>query len=228
MNIDEILPQIPFDARYKIDMGAINRRVLAINSAEIDETCRKSFTSVLASDIDWTCHSMRNRFINAVLLADWACYSIEADRADFSRLSTVLQTFPLGFRLWLCRSPRKIYMPVGYTGWYSITKHAFDTAHDRPSTLTNRSELRPCPTFSQAGEYIWLFNYSIINKLHRSPQSKKMLLTYANELRSRHILGMAATVLSQEGANVATRFGLTYRGDMTHDGVSEKVFAVRL
>jgi hypothetical protein len=69
------------------------------------------------------------RFASAVFLADWACYSRVADRADFDRLLYVLACFPVGFRLWMCRLPGGNWMPVGYTGWYPISDRVFDVLY---------------------------------------------------------------------------------------------------
>jgi hypothetical protein len=49
----------------------------------------------------------RNRLVNAALLADWACYADDADRADYLRLRAVMGAFPPGFRIFLCRAAWK-------------------------------------------------------------------------------------------------------------------------
>ena len=197
----------------------------SLRTSSFDAARRASFTSVSAEDVADT--PLFARFINGALAADWACYEAEADRADFARLRNVIDTFPRGFRLWLCRADDGSFLPVGYTGWYPISEEAFTKAYDNPLLLTHRRELWPRATLSPEGDYLWLFNYCILADLRRSVQSRMMLQNYAHDFTLISVRGLAAAVLSDESKRVVARFGMTYRGDMTHNGVSENVFAVR-
>jgi hypothetical protein len=170
----------------------------------------------------------RNRLINAALLADWACYATAADRADYRRLRAVMLAFPPGFRLFFCRALAGSFVPVAYTGWYPLTPAAFAKAYDQPGTLTHRGELWPQPVLTPAGDYIWLFNYCILPALRHSAQSRQMLQAYAADLQAIRYRGLAAAVLSDASKRVVARFGMVHTGDMTHDGVTENVYAVRL
>ncbi len=192
---------------------------------EFDAACRSSFTGITAAEASTS--ALFSRFVNGALAADWACYEAEADRADYQRLRAVIAAFPRGFRLWLCRNADGAFASVGYTGWYPITAEAFAKAYEDPTRLTHRRELWPRSALSPNGDYLWLFNYCIVASLRHSAQSREMLQTYATDLAGIPVRGMAAAVLSEESKKVVARFGMVYRGDMTHDGVRENVFAVR-
>lgn len=165
------------------------------------------------------------RFISGALAADWLSYEAPADRASLERLEAVIRVFPRGFRLWFCRAENGQTLPVGYTGWYPISREAFAKACYAPETLTDRRELWPLPTLAPDGSPIWLFNYSIAGQLRRSAASRRMLQRYAADLANIRTRGLAAAILSVESIRVAERFGMSYRGDMQHEGVSEKVYA---
>ena len=53
-----------------------------------------------------------------------------------------------------------------------------------------------------------------------------MVKNYAAEINAvPNIGGIAAVTVSPQGKSVAEKFGLTYRGQMTHDGDIEDVYA---
>ncbi|MBI4031233.1 MAG: hypothetical protein HY370_06105 [Proteobacteria bacterium] len=165
----------------------------------------------------------REEFITDVLAADWACYAAPEDKVDEPRLRAVINAFPDGFRLYL-----KGNKPVGYTGWYPIARAIFDRLHDAPQTLTHRGQIMPLPGLSRGGDYLYLFNYSIIPALHKTPESKAMIQDFARVVRVAPHRGLAAVTVSPDGARVAEKFGMTRRGEMTHDGAPEDVYALRL
>ena len=163
-------------------------------------------------------------FARQVLAADWACYSEAADRAEFPRMRAVIACFPQGFRLY-CNDEG---LPVGYTGWYPVSREVFDRLHDTPQTLRHRGEIAPLPALAPTGSYIYAFNYSIVERFRKTPQSARMIQTMASEIAGVPCKGLSAVTVSDDGVRVATRFGMNYRGEMTHDGVPESVYAVRL
>lgn len=165
----------------------------------------------------------RESFVLDMLTADWACYAAPEDRVDEARLRRVIDTFPQGFRLYM-----KDGKPVGYTGWYPIPRDVFDRLHDAPQNLTHRGQIMPVPALSQGGDYLYLFNYSIIGALHKTPESRTMIQDFARSVLSTPHRGLAAVTVSPDGVRVAEKFGMSYRGDMTHDGVPEGVYAMRL
>lgn len=164
-----------------------------------------------------------NSFVKNMLTADWACYTAPEDQVDEARLRRVIDTFPQGFRLYM-----KDGEPIGYTGWYPIARDVFDRLHDAPQNLTHRGQIMPLPSLSQGGDYLYLFNYSIVPALHKTPESKTMIRDFARCVLAVPHRGLAAVTVSPDGVRVAEKFGMSYRGDMTHDGVPEGVYALRL
>ncbi|MDD3287744.1 MAG: hypothetical protein PHX43_01885 [Alphaproteobacteria bacterium] len=195
--------------------------------ANIGQQQRDSFVVVPAADIDPLDARMRQQFINAVLLADWAAYQAVEDRVEYERLRNVICEFPQGFRVWFCLMSNGAYMPVAYTGWFPISEGLFDKAHDNPQNVKHRKEFFPKNTLSANGGYIWIFNYSIIKPLRKSDQSRLMLKTYAADINNAKPRGLIAAVISEESKSVARKFGMSHVGKMTHMGVSEEVWAVR-
>jgi hypothetical protein len=166
-------------------------------------------------------------FVMGVFLADWACFSRPADRVDFTRLLTAIAIFPQGFRLWVCRLSDGRSIPAGYSGWYPIAKTTFDRLCYEPESISHRGEMVGLNNGSPKGQYIYLFNISIIRQLHRSAQSRALLTRLRNDLNAAKALGIATVAVSEAGERVARRFGLEYTGDMVFCGEREKVFAAR-
>jgi hypothetical protein len=158
-------------------------------------------------------------FARAALVADHACYLTKEDRADFLRLRAAIFGFPEGFRLYYMGDA-----PVGYTGLYPVAADIFDRLHDTPRTLKHRGDMMP----ARDGTHIYLFNYSIAPAFRKTAYSRTMMQDYAAAVRSLDCKGLAAVTVSEDGVRVAERFGLRYRGDMTHDGAPEGVYALRL
>jgi len=165
----------------------------------------------------------RAAFVRDILAADEACYTAPADRADFERLQAAITAFPAGFRLYLSGGK-----PVGYTGWYPVARDIFDRLHDAPDTLIHRGQIMPLPALSSGGDYLYLFNYSMIARLHKTAESRAMMQEFARTVRSTSHRGLVAVTVSPDGVRVAEKFGMTYRGDMNHDGVAESVYTLRL
>ncbi len=169
-----------------------------------------------------------HRFLEAALVADFVCYSKSTDRAEYNRLSKVIQSFPQGFTVYFATCADDTTIPVGYTGWYPISENVFSILYHTPSNIKHRGFMQALPELSQHGNYIYLFNYSIIPSLRGTAQSKQLIKNYAADLKNIAVKGMGAVTVSPDGMRVAEKFGLSYRGDMTHDGVAEKVFAAYL
>jgi hypothetical protein len=158
-------------------------------------------------------------FAKAALVADHVCYLTGEDRADFPRLRAAILGYPEGFRLYYMDDA-----PVGYTGLYPIAPDIFDRLHDAPHMLRHRGDMMP----ARDGRHIYLFNYSIAPAFRKTAYSRAMMQDYAAAVRGLDCKGLAAVTVSKDGARVAERFGLRYRGDMTHDGAPEGVYALRL
>jgi hypothetical protein len=165
------------------------------------------------------------RFAMAAFVADWACYETPADRADFPRLLSVIASFPVGFRLWLCKLTSGRYVPVGYTGWYPISRNIFTLLHDQPDTIKHRGFMVPLQMITPDANFVYLFNYSIVSQLHRSRHSSNLIKSYAAEIAAAAPHALAAVTVSEDGARVAQRFGLTRTGSMVFQGEVENVYA---
>lgn len=168
-------------------------------------------------------HPSIHPYIHAsdILAADHACYTKPADRADFPRLQKVMTAFPEGFRLWTCQTPEGKTTPVGYTGWYPIARDTFNRLHERPETIKHRGEIMPF----RDSRLLYIFNFSIIEPLRGgTPQSRLMMQTLAQDIAGQNPDGLAAVTVSEDGVRAVRRFGMEYRGDMTHEGDSEGVY----
>jgi len=162
-------------------------------------------------------------FTRDALEADWACYTTAADKVEPARLEAVIRAFPEGFQIYYQNNK-----PIGYTGWHPVPHDIFSLLHDTPHELTHRGQIMPLPERSSGGDYLYLFNYSIIPSLQKTPTSRALLQSFAREVKSTPHKGLAAVTVSPDGARVAERFGMNYRGNMTHDGEPEGVYALRL
>ena len=227
MRLQEILASVPDYIEQELIENWTEQQVGILCNATINQRQRDSFVAVTTSDLDPFDTVLRQRFINAALLADWVSYSAPADRVEYPRLSNVINAFPQGFRVWFCQMPDSRYIPVAYTGWYPISEEIFNKAHDCPQDIRHRVELRPQSALSENGNYIWIFNYSIIKPLQKSAQSRKMLQTYAADINAINPHGLVAAVISEESKSVVRRFGMIHVGNMTHTGVSEEVWGAR-
>jgi hypothetical protein len=163
------------------------------------------------------------RFALAAFIADWASYPRDADRADFARMMSLVAVFPAGFRVWMA-DVGGASLPVGYTGWYPIPAHVFDTLRHKPDVITHRRQIVPLTAMEPGGTSLYLFNYSVVPQLKRTPCSATLLRALADDLRRIAPKGIAAITVSEDGARVARRFGLSHRGEMHSEGEIEQVY----
>jgi hypothetical protein len=235
MDAGSLLNDVPDIGNPDLARSWIEARLAAIASAIFDEPVTRTFAAITAPDPDsfepmlgaYSSPQWR-RFALAAFLADWACYDKPADRADFARLLYVLACFPAGFRVWMCRLPDGQYTPVGYTGWYPVPPRAFDIAYTNPETITHRGFMGPLRALQPEGNYLYLFNASIVPQLRPgTAQSRLLMQSYAADMAPVKKLGMAAVTVSEDGARVSGRFGLKYVGEMMFEDEPEQVFAVR-
>jgi len=187
-----------------------------------------AFIPVTTADLDPLDKAAWQKFVNAALLADWACYGAAVDRVDYPRLRDVMSAFPQGFRVWFSRSAGQDFMPVAYTGWYPIATALFDRLCEAPESITHRGAITPLVTEQEIAAPLWLFNYSIVAPLRRTMRSASMLRAYAADIAAACPSGLAAAVISEDSKRVTRRFAMCPVGMMTHMGVSEEVWAMRL
>lgn len=229
---ETILADIPDLTDWALANIWIQNKLKIITAMNFDKNIIDSFIAVTVSPnicagpvLGPYSSTLWRRFVLGIFFSDWACYTKDADRADFARLVSVVATFPSGFRLWLCRLPDETYIPVGYTGWYPITDSIFELLLHNPASITHRGFMVPCRDLSLQGNNIYLFNYSIIPQLRKRPPSSLLLKNLAKDVSKINAHGIAAVTVSPDGIRVAERFGLRQTGSMTHDGEEEKVFA---
>jgi hypothetical protein len=233
MNVDTLLagvPDISDSERFKQWM---TERLAALGAGHLDAKTLRNCTPVVLPAADpnpvlGAYGSPRwRRFAAAIFLADWACYANAADRADFDRLLYVLACFPAGFRLWMGQLPNGEWTPVGYTGWYPIAGSVFDVLCSKPGSITHRGFMGPLRELHEEGNYLYLFNASIIPHLRQTEASRLLLRRYLTDVAVPNVLGMAAVTVSKDGARIAQMLGLQHVGDMTFAGEAEYVYAVR-
>ncbi|EYF03069.1 hypothetical protein [Chondromyces apiculatus] len=163
----------------------------------------------------------------AVLLADWACYAMPGDQVSFARLVQVLEVFPAGFRLWWAEVPGAGWLPVGYTGWFPIQEVTFETLVSRAGELRDRT-LTVLPVVDPEGSFVYLFNYSIVEPLRKTPCARRLLRALAEDLEHISLRGLAAITVSEDGIRVAERFGMGRSGVIWVAGAPDQVFTRRM
>jgi hypothetical protein len=163
-----------------------------------------------------------NKFVLAILLADWVCYNRNFDRENYVHLRTVVSKFPDGFRVWFAQI-RGEFIPVGYTGIHPIAKRTFYQLQDFPETITNRGQIFPKEK-SKFSDYWYLYNCSVIRQFHKTYVSKLVVETLAKDIGSSNKRGMSAIVVSPDGQRLVEKFGLHRSGYITHDGHKEESY----
>lgn len=159
-------------------------------------------------------------FLAAAFFADWACYTTEVDRVDFTRLAFVMSRFAAGFRVfWSDVGGR--YLPVGYTGWYPIERGAYERLVRCDPPLVDRMvvPLGSVPA-ERPARFLYLFNYSIVPQLRGTPAGKALVTRYVRDVHDADAAGLAAIAVSNDGVRVATRFGLAKTGALNIPGES--------
>ncbi len=162
------------------------------------------------------------QFKIAALAADWLSYTAPADQAEFPRLSSVIEKFPSGFRVYFAKIAGGDFYPVGYTGWYPVSDEVFATLHKKPSDIKHRGFMKPVP--ESARNNIYLFNYSVAPYLIGTEQSGALIKDFAQTIAETPKKSLSAVTVSEHGASVAKKFGMTHSGQMTHDGDVENVY----
>jgi hypothetical protein len=171
----------------------------------------------------------RRLFTQQALIADWACYTKPANRFDAPRMARTIENFPQGFRIYCAALGDGTRLPVGYTAWFPIAREVFYRLHDAPQTITHRGQVAVAlPTLQSSNNYLYVVNYSVIDSLHKTAHTGVMLRAMAREMRAVPCGGLAAICVSESGVRIAEKFGMKYRGDMTHEGEVEGVYTLQL
>ena len=162
------------------------------------------------------------RWVLALFFADLASYSVSSDQVEFHRLAYLVASFPQGFTLAWAKIAGE-YWPVGYTGWYPMSRTTFETFQNRPESLKTRMVV-PVPESQGVHPLVYLFNYSVAPSFKKTPFSKMLMKNYAQELASQDPGGLAAITVSDDGSRIAQRFGLSLVGEFRLGNETERVF----
>lgn len=166
------------------------------------------------------------KFVLSTFLADLVSYPKLVDQVDFDRLLFVMHAFPQGFRIWWRKFPNQVWLPVGYTGWYPMLETHFEIFEHHPEKLKDRMVV-PYPSSLRNQPYLYLFNYSVIPCLKRSPLTKQLMEKYAQDINTQQARGLACITVSEDGTRVAHRFGMKYSGALNFNGNLERVYVKR-
>src|SRR5262245_65153468 len=231
VEVDEIMASVPDLGNWEPARLWVADRLDLLRRTAFDPALRTTFAALEApppASFDAALGPYGSpkwrRFALAAFLADWACYEKPAHRVGFTQLMYVTSVFPAGFRVWMCRWPDGSWVPVGYTGWYPLAEPVYLTLAKSPASANYRGAAVPLRTLAARGNYLFLFNYSIVAPLKTSPESRMMMKSFAEQLATIDTAGMAAVTVSEDGSRVARRFGLQYAGDMVAGGNVGRVF----
>ena len=164
-----------------------------------------------------------DKFVLALLAADWACYVQQAHREDYAHLKLAVSVFPKGFRLWLARLEGRC-VPVGYAGFHPIARRTFSLLKRSPESITSRESIAPEPESFDHANYLYLYNIGIITPFQKSHVSKALIKTFVQDMASVARRGLAAIAVSPDGERVIERFGLRKSGCISHDGQKEMAY----
>ncbi|WP_300156690.1 hypothetical protein [Solidesulfovibrio sp.] len=163
------------------------------------------------------------RFVLAMLLADWACYADPAHREEYAHLRQTFSVYPKGFRLWLGRVGETC-VPVGYTAFHPIARETYLAMRERPESLISRKQIRPEPESPRGAAHLYLYNLCILGPFQATPASRRLVKTLAADMAATGARALAAVAVSPAGRRVVERFGMRSSGFMTHDGHREMVY----
>ncbi len=167
------------------------------------------------------------KHVLATFMADLASYTEPASRVSFERLAYVMHAFPTGFRVFWAQGPDCRWWPVGYSAWYPMLASAFALLADDAHALRDRMVV-PALEPELEGPFVYLFNYSVVGTLRRTPLSSNLVKRLAADIAAANPAGLATIAVSADGCRVAERFGMKRTGVLVLDGVEQFVFAARL
>lgn len=169
----------------------------------------------LYASINW------RKFVLAVFFADIVSYMEEVEQVSFERLLFVLHRYPQGFKTWWIKIGGA-YWPVGYTGWYPMSKTAYEVFKNAPDSLSDRMVVPEISTNKHP--FLYLFNYSVAPQFKKTILSKILVKEFVEEIKKQEPKGLACITVSEEGEKVASQFGMRHTGNLIMDKSKEKVF----
>jgi hypothetical protein len=153
------------------------------------------------------------RGVEAFWLADATNYP-KGTRVEFDRLAFTMSRFAQGFRLYLgFRAGR--WWPVAYTAWHPVSPLVFAWLDTTPREADPEA-LQAVPLGDQP--FLYLFNYSARRELRGTALTRVLMQNYAAEIAAVAPAGLCALTVSDDGARVARRFGMTARQRWWKDG----------
>ncbi len=151
------------------------------------------------------------KFVLSTFAADLISYPKLSDQVDFARLLYVMHAFPKGFRVWWVKADDGSWWPVGYTGWYPMLDYQFAIFEKSPELIKDRTVVpnvhRP------ANPFLYLFSYSVAPALKKTLLSRTLIKRFVDDIHAQDFGGLACITVSEEGASVAKKFGMTYAGN---------------
>lgn len=159
----------------------------------------------LYSSLKW------RKFVLATFLADLISYTNPDYQVSFERLLFVMHAFPQGFRIWWIELSNHTWFPVGYTGWFPMFESMYLLFKNNPEKLKDRTVV---PSTSKAinRPYLYLFNFSVISALKKSPLSNLLMKKFVHDINEQRAAGLACITVSGDGARIAMRFKMSMTG----------------
>lgn len=226
--LDDIVD--PQHESYEKLLVWINQRLDSIRSNDFSsddvEACsavelREDFTGCFGPEG----HSVWRRFFLAVLMADWACYEAEVNRADFARLKYIMTSSYKYFRLWMCRLTDGTMAPVGYTAWYPISKAAYECAMNVNADINDRGMFMPLRFANEECiHYAYAFNVSIIKQLRNTKCSSRLVRAYQKDGKAFKHIGAVAVTVDEPGKKFSRIGGFARVRDISVMGEIESIF----
>ncbi len=194
-----------------------------LESYALNSTESKNFG--FYSSIQW------RKFVLSTFFTDLVSYLNPIDQVTFDRLLFIMHRFPQGFRVWWTQvdglSKQETWWPVGYSGWYPIAESCFELLNKLPQTVPQRIRERtiiPEVDPLQPRPYLYLFNYSVAPALRKSYLSKMLMARFSQDIVAQNAQGLSCITVSEDGAQVATRFGMKCSGTYKIQDSIESVY----
>ena len=166
------------------------------------------------------------KFALALFLADLVSYLVPVDQVNFERLLFVFHAYPAGFRIGWVQTASGEWWPAGYTALYPMLETSFQIFENSPEKLRDRMVV-PDIRAQPLGAFLYLFNYSVAPDYKKTDFSRALIKSYVADVQGAQPRGLCTVCVSNEGAQVARKFGMSQRGILTLDGDAEDVFTLR-
>ena len=226
--LDDIID--PQGESFENILAWINGRIGAIRATKFTPEVMATFASVELHDEFTGCFgaessSVWRRFFLAALVADWACYGREVDRADFARLKYIMTSAYKYFRIWVCRLPDSTMAPVGYSAWYPVTEFAYKSALNKRMDINDRGVFMPLRFIDFRDiRYIYAFNVSIVKELRNTVCSRRIIRAYQKDGELLGNIGAVAVTVDEPGKKFSRIGGFDHVSDIVVQGETESVF----